>query len=81
VTPDGRFAARHSRIDVRGLMSSRTEAIQEAIANAPERWRRFLEADDKAAPSSSSGSWSWERRRPCQPTTGSPATSGTTWET
>jgi len=30
-------------------MGPRTEALQEAIENAPERWSRFLAADEEAA--------------------------------
>ncbi len=49
VTLDGRFAVSRRRIDLRGLMGPRTEKLQEAIRDAPERWRRFLIADDEAA--------------------------------
>lgn len=49
VTPDGRFAVSRRRMDLRGLMGPRTEEMQKAIANAPERWERFLIADDEAA--------------------------------
>ena len=49
VTPDGRFAVSRERIDLRGLMGPRTEAMAEAIANTPERWQRFLAADEEAA--------------------------------
>jgi hypothetical protein len=49
LTPDGRFAVSRRRMDLRGLMGPRTEALQEAIENAPERWRRFLAADEEAA--------------------------------
>jgi hypothetical protein len=49
VTLDGRFAVSRRRMDLRGLMGPRTEKLQEAIRNAPERWRRFLIADDEAA--------------------------------
>jgi hypothetical protein len=49
VTLDGRFAVSPRRMDLRGLMGPRTEETQEAIANAPERWARFLIADDEAA--------------------------------
>jgi hypothetical protein len=49
VTLDGRFAVSRRRIDLRGLMGPRTEELQEAIRDAPERWRRFLSADDEAA--------------------------------
>jgi hypothetical protein len=45
VTLDGRFGVSHERIDLRGLMAPRTKAI----ANAPERWRRFLANDEEAA--------------------------------
>jgi hypothetical protein len=48
VTLDGRFGVSREHIDLRGLMGPRTEAMQEAIANAPERWRRFLAADEEA---------------------------------
>ena len=43
LTPDGRFAVSRERMDLRGLSGPRTQAMQEAIANAPERWGRFLE--------------------------------------
>jgi hypothetical protein len=49
VTLDGRFAVSPRRMDLRGLMGPRTEEIQEAIANTPEQWERFLIADDEAA--------------------------------
>jgi hypothetical protein len=49
VALDGRFAVSHSRMDLRGLMGPRTVEIQEAIASTPERWKRFLEADEEAA--------------------------------
>ena len=49
VTLDGRFAVSPRRMVLRGLMGPRTEEIQEAIANTPERWERFLIADDEAA--------------------------------
>jgi hypothetical protein len=49
VTPDGRFAVSRERMDLRGLSGPRTEAMQDAIANTPERWRRFLEAAEEAA--------------------------------
>ncbi len=49
VTLDGRFGVSRERIDLRGLSGPRTQAMQEAIANAPERWGRFLEADEEVA--------------------------------
>jgi hypothetical protein len=49
VTLDGRFAVSPKRMDLRGLMGPRTVELQEAIADTPERWRRFLEADEEAA--------------------------------
>jgi hypothetical protein len=48
-TLDGRFAVSPERMDLRGLMGPRTEALQEAIEDAPERWGRFLETDHEAA--------------------------------
>jgi hypothetical protein len=48
VTLDGRFAVSRQRIDLRGLMGPRTQAMQETIANTPERWGRFLAADEEA---------------------------------
>jgi hypothetical protein len=47
VTLDGRFAVSRRRMDLRNLMGPRTEAIVESIP--PERWPRFLEADEEAA--------------------------------
>ena len=41
------------RMDLRSLVGPRTEAMQEDIANAPERWRRFLGANEEAAEFSS----------------------------
>jgi hypothetical protein len=49
VTLDGRFAVSPKRMDLRGLMGPRTVEIQEEIVNTPERWERFLEADEEAA--------------------------------
>jgi hypothetical protein len=49
VTPDGRLAVGPRRMDIRGLMGPATAALQEEIANTPERWERFLTADDEAA--------------------------------
>lgn len=48
VTPDGRFAVSRRRMDLQGLMGPRTEEIQEAIANTPERWARFLASAEEA---------------------------------
>jgi len=36
-------------MNLRSLVGPRTEAIQEDIANMPERWRRFLGANEEAA--------------------------------
>jgi len=47
VSPDGRFALSRERMDLRGLMGPRTQEQQQEIP--PERWRRFLEADEEAA--------------------------------
>ncbi len=51
VTLDGRFAVSRRRMDLHGLMGPRTEKLQlqQATRNAPERWRRFLIADDEAS--------------------------------
>jgi hypothetical protein len=49
VTSDGRFAVSPERLDLRGLMGPRTEAIHEAIDSNPERWQGFLIADNRAA--------------------------------
>lgn len=49
VTPDGRLAVGPRRMDLRGLMGPATDALQEEIANTPERWERFLAADGEAA--------------------------------
>ncbi len=46
-TLDGRFALSRKHMDLRGLMGPRTQEIQERIP--PERWGRFLEADEEAA--------------------------------
>jgi hypothetical protein len=46
-TLDGRFALSQHRMDLRGLMGPRTESIQETMT--PQRWERFLEADEEAA--------------------------------
>ena len=47
VTLDGRFAVGRHRMDLRGLMGQRTEAMQERMP--PERWGRFLAADGETA--------------------------------
>lgn len=49
VTPDGRLAVGPRRMDIQGLMGPATEALQEEIANTPERWERFLATDEEAA--------------------------------
>ncbi len=46
-TLDGRFALSHRRMDLRGLMGPRTQEIQQTMP--PERWGRFLAADEEAA--------------------------------
>ena len=46
VTLDGRFAVSRRRMDLRGLMGPRTEELQASIP--PERWGRFLMADEEA---------------------------------
>jgi hypothetical protein len=48
VTLDGRFAVSCERIDLQGLLGARTQEIQETIAKLPERWERFLLADEEA---------------------------------
>ena len=47
LTLDGRFALSRNRMDLRALMGPLTEQIQESIP--PERWGRFLAADEQAA--------------------------------
>ena len=49
VTLDGRFAVGREHMDLRRLMGSHTQEIQDAIADTPQRWQRFLEADEGAA--------------------------------
>ena len=46
-TLDGRFAVSRHRMDLRNLGEPRTQAMQEAMV--PERWQRFLKADEEAA--------------------------------
>ena len=45
-TLDGRFALSRERMDLGGLMGPRTQRIEEATP--PERWHRFLAADEEA---------------------------------
>ena len=49
VTLDGRLAVGPRRMDIQGLMGPATAAQQEEIANKPERWERFLAADEEAS--------------------------------
>jgi hypothetical protein len=47
LAPDGRFALDRDLLDARGLHGPRTRELQEAVP--PERWERFLAADERAA--------------------------------
>jgi hypothetical protein len=46
-TLDGRFPLSRYRMDLRGFLGARTDAVLETLT--PERWERFLEADEEAA--------------------------------